>query len=203
MLKPIAVAVLSTLPTPSAPPCRLQVPRRTVLDDMSQLPYRPTTRHQYQSRAGNPASWETLLMLLCNRSPWRWHNDVDAASVALANDVAMWCVETIVSLRVARWYSVMYPTLVNGTWKWSRLTNVLVVLWNYSFTGEDQLTKRSMVNTVVVDLWRRRGLRKWVKPGFHPNAIACVGKQQQPIGCSVEAVATMIGCMLANASTCV
>jgi len=50
-----------------------------------------------------------------------------------------------------------------------------------------------------------------VKPGFHPNAIACVGKQPimvatastehpigcclQPIGCSVEAVATMIGCL--------
>jgi len=49
-----------------------------------------------------------------------------------------------------------------------------------------------------------------VKPSFHPNAVACVGKQpimvatastehsigckQQPIGCSVEAVATMIGC---------
>jgi len=51
-----------------------------------------------------------------------------------------------------------------------------------------------------------------VKPGFHPNAIACVSKQPimvatastehhigcclQPIGCSVEAVATMIGCLL-------
>ena len=49
-----------------------------------------------------------------------------------------------------------------------------------------------------------------LKPGFHPNAIACVGKQsimvatasteypigckQQPIGSSVEAVATMIDC---------
>jgi len=59
-----------------------------------------------------------------------------------------------------------------------------------------------------------------IKPGFHPNAITCVGKQpvmvatastehpigckHQPIGCSVEAVATMISCLvLANASDCV
>ena len=54
-----------------------------------------------------------------------------------------------------------------------------------------------------------------VKPGFHPNAIACVDKQpimiatastehpigckQQPIGCSVEAVAIMIGCLSTQA----
>jgi len=51
------------------------------------------------------------------------------------------------------------------------------------------------------------GTMQLMKPGFHPNAIACVGKQpimvatastehpigckQQPIGCSVEAVATV------------
>ena len=56
-----------------------------------------------------------------------------------------------------------------------------------------------------------------VKSGFHPNAIACVGKQPimvatastehpigcclQPIGCSVEAVANMIGCFPTHALT--
>jgi len=57
--------------------------------------------------------------------------------------------------------------------------------------------------------------RDVVKPGFHPNTIACVGKQPimvatasteypigcclQLIGCSVEAVATMIGCLPTHA----
>jgi len=34
-----------------------------------------------------------------------------------------------------------------------------------------------------------------IKPGFHPNAIAYVACKQQPIEFSVEAVATMIGCL--------
>ena len=33
-----------------------------------------------------------------------------------------------------------------------------------------------------------------IKPGFHPNAIACL-RALRSIGCSVEAVATMIGCL--------
>ena len=47
---------------------------------------------------------------------------------------------------------------------------------------------------------RHNPRRRKCQAGFHPNAVTCVacvafGWKQQPIGCSVEAVATMIGCL--------